>query len=250
LASAQLRKLDWVCQRLRLRPGLRLLDIGCGWGGLARYAARHYGCQVVGITISQEQCRYAQRWCRGLDVEIQLRNYREVNEQFDRVVSVGMVEHVGYKNYRTYMRAAARSLDEDGLFLCQGICGNFSRVHTDPWIERYIFPNSMLPSLAHLTRAAEGDFTCSVARAHFGRAVCRCFRFFFRKKISQRQARRSESVLQRTRTRKKQNSPPHFALRSNRFCLREFAAEEPNALLSLAAVVGEWSRRDASDIDG
>src|SRR5436190_2303685 len=95
-----------------------------------------------------------------------------------------------------------------------------------------------------------GDFTCSVARAHFGRAVCRCFRFFFRKKISQRQARRSESVLQRTRTRKKQNSPLHFALRSNRFCLREFAAEEPNALLSLAAVVGEWSRRDASDIDG
>ena len=158
LASAQLRKLDWVCQRLRLRPGLRLLDIGCGWGGLARYAARHYGCQVVGITISQEQCRYAQRWCRGLDVEIQLRDYREVTERFDRVVSVGMVEHVGYKNYRTYMRAAARSLGEDGLFLCQGICGNFSRVHTDPWIERYIFPNSMLPSLAHLTRAAEGVF--------------------------------------------------------------------------------------------
>src|SRR5207249_42508 len=84
LASAQLRKLDWICQRLRLRPGLRLLDIGCGWRGLARYAARNYGCQVVGITISQEQCRYAQRWCRGLDVEIQLRDYREVTEQFDR----------------------------------------------------------------------------------------------------------------------------------------------------------------------
>ena len=91
-------------------------------------------------------------------MEIQLRDYREVTEQFDRVVSVGMVEHVGYKNYRTYMRAAARSLGEDGLFLCQGICGNFSRVHTDPWIERYIFPNSMLPSVAQLTRAAEGVF--------------------------------------------------------------------------------------------
>jgi cyclopropane-fatty-acyl-phospholipid synthase len=101
LASAQLRKLDWVCERLRLQPGLRLLDIGCGWGGLARYAARHYGCHVVGITISREQFRYAQRWCRGLDVEIQLRDYREVTDQFDRVVSVGMVEHVGYKNYRT-----------------------------------------------------------------------------------------------------------------------------------------------------
>ncbi len=145
LASAQLRKLDWICERLRLRPGLRLLDIGCGWGGLARYAARHFGCQVVGMTISREQFQYAQRWCRGLDVEIQLRDYREVTEQFDRVVSVGMVEHVGYKNYRTYMRAVARSLGEDGLFLCQAICGNFSRFHVDPWIKRYIFPNSMLP---------------------------------------------------------------------------------------------------------
>jgi cyclopropane-fatty-acyl-phospholipid synthase len=159
LASAQLRKLDWICERLRLRPGLRLLDIGCGWGGLARYAARHYGCQVVGITISREQFRYAQRWSRGLDVEIQLRDYREVTEQFDRVVSVGMVEHVGYKNYRTYMRAAAGSLGEDGLFLCQAICGSFSRFYTDPWITRYIFPNSVLPSVACLTRAAEGVFT-------------------------------------------------------------------------------------------
>jgi cyclopropane-fatty-acyl-phospholipid synthase len=156
LASAQLRKLDWICQRLHLRPGLRLLDIGCGWGGLARYAARHHGCQVLGITISREQLVYAQCWCRGLDVEIQLRDYREITERFDRIVSVGMVEHVGYKNYRTYMRAAARSLGEDGLFLCQGICGNFPGFHTDPWIKRYIFPNSVLPSLAGLTRAAEG----------------------------------------------------------------------------------------------
>src|SRR5437867_11049691 len=158
LASAQLRKLDWICERLRLRPDLRLLDIGCGWGGLARYAARHYGCHVVGITISREQFRYAQRRCRGLDVEIQLRDYREVTERFDRAVSVGMVEHVGYKNYRTYMQAASRSLGDDGLILCKGMCGNVSRFHTDPWITRYIFPNSMLPSLAQLTRAAEGVF--------------------------------------------------------------------------------------------
>lgn len=158
LAAAQLRKLDWICERLQLRPGLRLLDIDCGWGGLARYAARHYDCQVVGITISREQFDYAQRWCRGLDVEFQLLDYRQVTGRFDRVVSVGMVEHVGYKNYRTYMRAAARSLGEDGLFLCQAICGNSSRYHTDPWIERYIFPNSVLPSAAGLIRAAEGVF--------------------------------------------------------------------------------------------
>jgi cyclopropane-fatty-acyl-phospholipid synthase len=150
--------LDWICERLQLRPGLRLLDIGCGWGGLARYAARHYDCQVVGITISREQFDYAQRSCRGLNVEIQLLDYREVTGQFDRVVSVGMVEHLGYRNYRTYMRAAARSLGEDGLFLCQAICGNSSRYHTDPWIERYIFPNSVLPSAADLIRAAEGVF--------------------------------------------------------------------------------------------
>ena len=158
LASAQLRKLNWICERLCLRPGLRLLDIGCGWGGLARHAATRYNCHVVGITISQEQFRYAERWCHGLDVQIQLRDYREVTERFDRVVSVGMVEHVGYKNYRAYMQAAARSLGEGGLFLCQGICGNSSRVHADPWIKRYIFPNSMLPSLAQLTRAAESLF--------------------------------------------------------------------------------------------
>ena len=159
LPAAQLRKLEWICQRLRLRPGLRLLDIGCGWGGLARYAACHYGCQVVGITISQEQFRYAQQWCRGLDVEIQLRDYREkIAGRFDRVVSVGMVEHVGLRNYRTYMRATARLLGDDGLFLCQAICNNFSNRYTDPWIERYIFPNSVLPSAASLARAAEGVF--------------------------------------------------------------------------------------------
>src|SRR5439155_1103728 len=77
LGSAQLRKLEWICERLRLRPGLRLLDIGCGWGGLARYAARHYGCKVVAITISRAQFRYAQRSCRALGVALQLRDYRE-----------------------------------------------------------------------------------------------------------------------------------------------------------------------------
>jgi cyclopropane-fatty-acyl-phospholipid synthase len=159
LAAAQLRKLDWICGRLRLRPGLRLLDIGCGWGGLARYAAQNYGCEVVGVTISREQFRYAQDWCRDLDVDIQLRDYREIiTGQFDRIVSVGMVEHVGHKNYRTYMRAARRLLTDDGIFLCNGIAANQSHLHADPWIKRYIFPNSVLPSLARLVRGAEGLF--------------------------------------------------------------------------------------------
>jgi cyclopropane-fatty-acyl-phospholipid synthase len=158
LAAAQLRKLEWICQQLCLRSGLRLLDIGCGWGGLVRYAAQHHGCHSVGVTISKEQFRYAQDWCRSLNVEIQLCDYREVTGKFDRIVSVGMIEHVGHKNYRTYFRKAARLLGEDGLFLCQGICNDSSHLHADPWIERYIFPNSILPSAPRLVRAAEGAF--------------------------------------------------------------------------------------------
>jgi cyclopropane-fatty-acyl-phospholipid synthase len=158
LAAAQLRKLDWICERLQLQPDLRLLDIGCGWGGLARHAARHYGCEVVGVTISREQFRYAQDWCRELAVDIQLRDYRDVTGRFDRIVSVGMVEHVGHKNYRSYMRAARRLLTDDGIFLCNGIAANQSHLHADPWIKRYIFPNSLLPSAARLARAAEGLF--------------------------------------------------------------------------------------------
>ena len=158
LAAAQQRKLEMICQRLQLRPGLRLLDIGCGWGGLAKYAAENYGCSVVGITISHEQQQYAARWCDGLDVEIELRDYREVKGTFDRAVSIGMVEHVGFKNYRTYLRAIANSLGKEGGFLCHGICNPVSSFQLDPWIRRYIFPNSVLPSLSRLAKAAEGLF--------------------------------------------------------------------------------------------
>ncbi|HEY2712901.1 MAG TPA: cyclopropane fatty acyl phospholipid synthase [Chthoniobacterales bacterium] len=159
LATAQVRKLEMICQRLHLRPGMRLLDIGCGWGGLAKYAAENYGCAVLGLTISREQQQFAERWCRGLDVQIELRDYREkITGQFDCAVSVGMVEHVGFKNYRAYLRAVASSLGEEGRFLCQGICNPSTRRQLDPWIERYIFPNSVLPSLAGLTKAAERLF--------------------------------------------------------------------------------------------
>ena len=158
LATAQHRKLELICQRLQLRPGLRLLDIGCGWGGLAKYAAENYGCSVVGLTISREQQEFATNWCRGLDVEIQLRDYREVRGTFDCAVSVGMVEHVGFKNYRVYLRAVADSLGREGRFLCQGICNPVSSFQLDPWVRRYVFPNSVLPSLSRLTKAAEGLF--------------------------------------------------------------------------------------------
>jgi cyclopropane-fatty-acyl-phospholipid synthase len=137
---------------------MRLLDIGCGWGGLAKYAAEQYGCHIVGITISRKQQDYGARWCRGLDVEILRQDYREVYGRFDRVVSVGMIEHVGFKNYRRYMQVVADSLGENGLFFCQGIINNRSTIELDPWVRRYIFPNSVLPTLARLTKAAEGLF--------------------------------------------------------------------------------------------
>ena len=159
LGDAQRRKMDLICRKLGLKPGMRLLDIGCGWGGFAKFAAGQYGCTVVGLTISAEQQRYAADACRGLPVEIRLQDYRTPLESvFDRVVSVGMMEHVGYKNYRAYMVAAARCLADGGLFLCHTIGGTISRVRSDPWIVKYVFPNSMLPSPAQVTRAAEDLF--------------------------------------------------------------------------------------------
>ncbi len=158
LAEAQRRKLDLICRKLGLKPGMRLLDIGCGWGGLARHAATHYGCSVVGITLSAEQRAYAAAVCADLPVEIRLQDYRNLTGSFDRIASVGMMEHVGYKNYRTYMTAAFRSLADGGLFLCHTIAGNSSEVCTNPWLDRYIFPDSMLPSPAQVARAAEGLF--------------------------------------------------------------------------------------------
>src|SRR3984893_1334375 len=133
LARAQSLKLDLICRKLGLQRGMRLLDIGCGWGGLAKFAAQQYGCSVVGITISQQQYTYAAAACRDLPIEIRLQDYREISEAFDRVVSVGMMEHVGYKNYRCYMIAARRCLNDEGLFLCHSIGGLESITNSDPW---------------------------------------------------------------------------------------------------------------------
>lgn len=150
--------MDLICRKLGLNEGTRLLDIGCGWGGLARHAARNYGCHVVGITVSEKQRSYAAESCRGLPVKILLQDYRDLTERFDRIVSVGMLEHVGAKNYRRYMRTVFRSLRDGGVFLCQSIAGNWHRAYTDPWITKYIFPNSMLPSAGQMAQAAERLF--------------------------------------------------------------------------------------------
>lgn len=158
LDQAQEDKLELICRKIELEKGMKVLDIGCGWGGFARYAAERYGAQVVGLTVSREQAELARERCSNLPVEIRLEDYRELRDRFDRIVSIGMVEHVGVKNYRTYMEIAARSLAPDGLFLLQTIGSNISVRVGDPWTDRYIFPDGMLPSLRQLTEAAEGIF--------------------------------------------------------------------------------------------
>ena len=158
LDSAQQAKMRLICEKLALAPNDRVLDIGCGWGGLARFMAEEYGCEVVGVNISKEQIAYGREFCRGLPVEIREQDYRLVTERFDKIVSVGMFEHVGQKNYRAYMRAAARCLKPDGVFLLHTIGANVSSLAIDPWISTYIFPNGNLPSVAQVARASEPWF--------------------------------------------------------------------------------------------
>ena len=158
LAQAQRKKLDLICRKIDLQPGDRVLDIGCGWGGFARYAAEHYGCTVTAVNISEEQIRFAREYCKNLPVTILDEDYRRIRGSFDKIVSVGMFEHVGKKNYRAFMKVVHRCLKEKGIFLLHTIGGNVSRVNCDPWINRYIFPNGMLPSIAQISRAAENLF--------------------------------------------------------------------------------------------
>ena len=166
LDEAQEAKLDLICRKLNLLPGMKVLDVGCGWGSFCKYAAEKYGVAVIGITISKEQAELAKENCKGLKVEIKLQDYREFNTEalsdsgnlFDRVVSVGMFEHVGYKNYRIFMKTIHRLLKDEGLFLLHTIGANKSMITTDPWTHKYIFPNSMLPSIKQIGASIEQLF--------------------------------------------------------------------------------------------
>ncbi|MDA3133510.1 cyclopropane fatty acyl phospholipid synthase [Atlantibacter subterranea] len=158
LADAQRDKLRLICEKLQLAPGMRILDIGCGWGGLAEFAAREYGVSVTGVTISAEQQKMAQTRCQGLDVTILLQDYRDLNDRFDRIVSVGMFEHVGPKNYATYFEVVNRNLAPDGIFLLHTIGSRKTDNNVDPWIDKYIFPNGCLPSMRHIVDASADHF--------------------------------------------------------------------------------------------
>lgn len=157
--EAQEAKLDLIARKLGFEPGMRVLDVGCGWGGALAFFAERYGVRGVGITISAEQARWARDVCRGLPVEIRLQDYRSVDEPFDRIYSVGMFEHVGVRNYRRYFGMVRRCLRDNGLFLLHAIGSSDSVSHCNPWLGRYIFPNSMLPSISQIGAASERVLT-------------------------------------------------------------------------------------------
>jgi cyclopropane-fatty-acyl-phospholipid synthase len=158
LDEAQEHKLDLICRKLWLSPGLKVLDIGCGWGGFEQYASEKYGVHVIGITISEKQAEMAAKRCNNLPVEIRMQDYRGINEKFDRIVSIGMFEHVGPKNYPIFMNTVYRNLKDDGLFLLHSIGSSEQKDITDPWIDRYIFPNGVIPSAKRICQAFEQYF--------------------------------------------------------------------------------------------
>ena len=158
LDAAQEAKLDLICRKVGLEPGMRILDIGSGWGGFLQFAAERYGVSGVGVTVSKEQAALANERTAHLPVETKLLDYQALDGKFDRIISIGMFEHVGYKNYRAYFEKAASLLAPDGLMLLHTIGGHSSTSHGDPWSEKYIFPNGMLPSIAQIGKAIEGLF--------------------------------------------------------------------------------------------
>jgi cyclopropane-fatty-acyl-phospholipid synthase len=158
LDQAQEAKLDLICRKLGLKTGMTVLEYGCGFGGFAKYAAEKYGAHVTGLTVSKEQAKLGREMCKGLPVEIRLEDYRKINGKFDRVISIGIMEHVGYKNYRTYMEKAYANLKEDGLAFIHTIGTNQSNTTANAWTTKYIFPNGMVPSMAQISKAMEGLF--------------------------------------------------------------------------------------------
>ncbi len=150
--TAQVQKMDYICKKLYLKKGEKLLDIGAGWGGLIIYAAKNYGVYSMGITLSKNQYEYAKEWIKreGLEdrCKIELMDYRDLDEseRFDKIVSVGMFEHVGEKNYPLYMKHAYNLLKEGGLFLNHGITLNkrdFGKPRSE-FIQKYVFPDGEL----------------------------------------------------------------------------------------------------------
>ncbi|MEO8703950.1 MAG: cyclopropane fatty acyl phospholipid synthase [Kofleriaceae bacterium] len=157
LEEAQEHKLALVCEKIGLQKGMKILDLGCGWGGFAAYAAER-GAHVTSFTVSEEQVKWIREKYAHLPIDIHLDDYRKAANTgtYDAVVSIGLMEHVGPKNYRTYMELAQKCLAPGGVAFVHTIIGNRARPHIDPWFDKYIFPNANLPSMAQLIAAMEG----------------------------------------------------------------------------------------------
>ncbi|MFC1475060.1 cyclopropane fatty acyl phospholipid synthase [Candidatus Zixiibacteriota bacterium] len=158
LDDAQESKLALICKKIHLKAGMEVLDLGCGWGNFAKYAAESYGVKVTGVTVSKEQVKLGNELCRGLPVEIRYQDYRDIKEKYDTIVSIGIIEHVGYKNYRIFMNKVDECLKDGGLFLLHTIGRNDSVTSQEPWINKYIFPNAITPTAAQITSACEDIF--------------------------------------------------------------------------------------------
>ena len=158
LDKAQEDKLDLLCRKLKLKPGMKVLELGGGFGGFARFMAKNYGCSVTVYNIAREQIKYAREFTKGLKVKIIESDYRNATGIYDRVAAIGLAEHVGFKHYRTMMETAYRCLKDSGLFIVHTNGSNNTTFHYDPWMEKYIFPNSMIPSAKQLTQAFDGMF--------------------------------------------------------------------------------------------
>lgn len=153
LADAQIAKMDMICRKLQFSEGMKVLDIGCGWGSFMKYASEKYGVECIGYTLSKNQVDLGKELCKGLPVTFVLDDYRKITGKFDRIVSIGMFEAVGYKNFRTFMEVVARSLKPDGLMLLHTMGANNYAYHCDPWYDKYIFPNGMVPSFEQISKA-------------------------------------------------------------------------------------------------
>jgi cyclopropane-fatty-acyl-phospholipid synthase len=158
LEEAQDAKLELVCQKIGIRKGMRILDLGCGWGGFAAYAAEKYGAIVTGYTVAAEQVKWAKEKYAHLSVDIRHEDYRNATGVYDAVVSIGLMEHVGPKNYRSYMELVDRCLAPNGVGFVHSIIGNRVSAHIEPWFDKYIFPNAVLPTPWTLMAATEKLF--------------------------------------------------------------------------------------------
>jgi len=164
LDQAQDAKHDLICRKLDIKPNDRVLDLGCGFGGFAKYAAENYKCEVVAVNIAEEQVKYAREFCKGLPVTIFQSDYRDPQIynpkgiKFDKVASIGLCEHIGPKNYLPFLKIVRENLKPEGLFLLHTIGKDYTSSYTDPWIRKYIFPHGVLPSIKQLSEATENIF--------------------------------------------------------------------------------------------